>query len=284
MDKPKTAAGYPEGQVELIKSTCLTIASFLGDMMNDLVIVGGLVPSLIIDQSDLPDGIEQHAGTLDLDIGMSLAILDEEHYQEITERFRRADFEPDTNEKGNITPQRWRRKDLKNIKVDFLIPPTTDADKGGKIKHLEDDFAALIAPGLETAFKDALPITINGITLNGEKLEREIQVCGPGAYVLLKALAFRFRGENKDAYDLYYVIRNFGKDVNEVVDRFVALPDSEWKALAIEILKNDFSESNSIGPRRAAAFLRGEDVRDEELEVEISGFVLSFVDSVKEKV
>ena len=247
--------------------------------MDDLVIVGGLVPSLIIDQSDLQAGIEWHVGTLDLDIGMSLAILDEKHYQEITERFRGANFEPDTNEKGNITPQRWRRKDLQNIKVDFLIPPITVTDKGGKIKHLEHDFAALIAPGLETAFKDVLPITISGVTLNGEKLEREIQVCGPGAYVLLKALAFRFRGENKDAYDLYYVIRNFGNDINEVIERFVALPESESKALAIETLKNDFSEGNSTGPRRACLFLRGEDIRDEELENEIAGFVISFIDS-----
>jgi hypothetical protein len=30
------------------------------------------------------------------------------------------------------------------------------------------------------------------------------------AYVVLKALAFDSRGENKDAYDLFYVVRNYG--------------------------------------------------------------------------
>jgi hypothetical protein len=38
-------------------------------------------------------------------------------------------------------------------------------------------------------------------------------VCGAGAFVILKALAFRIRDENKDAYDLYYLLRNFGRGV-----------------------------------------------------------------------
>ncbi len=283
MHKPKTADGYPDGQVEIIKSTCLTVASVLGDLMGDLVIVGGVVPSLIIDQEALDEGVQMHVGTLDLDIGLSLAILDEQHYQEITERLRNADFEPDTNEKGNPTPQRWCRKDMKNIKVDFLISPTSEADKGGRIKHLENDFAALIAPGLETAFEDVITVTIDGTTLIGEKLERDIQVCGPGAFVLLKSLAFKNRGENKDAYDLYYVIRNYGRDMSEVANRFANLPDSEWKALAISTLNDDFAASDSVGTRRATAFLRGEGVRDEELGSDISGFVGSFVSAIAPK-
>jgi hypothetical protein len=35
--------------------------------------------------------------------------------------------------------------------------------------------------------------------------------------VVLKALAFKNRGENKDAYDLVYLLRHFGKGVDDVV-------------------------------------------------------------------
>jgi len=38
---------------------------------------------------------------------------------------------------------------------------------------------------------------------------------GPGAFVVLKALAFKGRGENKDAYDLYHLVRNFGEGVEK---------------------------------------------------------------------
>ena len=43
------------------------LATKLGDLMDDLVVVGGLVPSQLIDQASLPEGADAHAGTTDLD-------------------------------------------------------------------------------------------------------------------------------------------------------------------------------------------------------------------------
>ncbi len=52
-DKPTTAAGYGGGQTELVRATCLYVATKLGDVMDELVVVGGLVPSLLVKQEDL---------------------------------------------------------------------------------------------------------------------------------------------------------------------------------------------------------------------------------------
>ena len=43
-NKPSSAAGYPPGQVARVKATCLYLATKLGDLMPELVVVGGLVP------------------------------------------------------------------------------------------------------------------------------------------------------------------------------------------------------------------------------------------------
>jgi hypothetical protein len=51
MPKPKTAAGYERAQVERVRATCLYVATKLGDLLSELVVVGGLVPTLLIDQS-----------------------------------------------------------------------------------------------------------------------------------------------------------------------------------------------------------------------------------------
>ncbi len=64
-NKPKTIAGYESGQVELVLMTCRYICTILGDFTEDIVIVVGLVPSLLIDQSNLPEGVEPHAGTME---------------------------------------------------------------------------------------------------------------------------------------------------------------------------------------------------------------------------
>jgi hypothetical protein len=101
---------------------------------------------------------------------------------------------------------------------------------------------------------------MEGRTLHGEKLARDIPVCGVGAFVILKALAFRQRGENKDAYDLYYVSRYYGTAVEDVAARtkpLMGVPDAQR---AIGYLREDFEDVDSTGPVRAAAFLgRSED-------------------------
>jgi hypothetical protein len=95
-EKPKHASEYKGKQVALVRATCLYVATKLGDMMDDLVIVGGLVPSLIIDQEALAEDAEPHVGTMDLDVGLQIALLEEGRYRQLSERLRDAGFRMDT--------------------------------------------------------------------------------------------------------------------------------------------------------------------------------------------
>ena len=110
-EKPTTAAGYPSDQAARVKATCLYLATKLGDLMPELVVIGGLVPSLLIDQRNLPENVTPHVGTMDLDLGLAFALINEQRYQEVAERLRNAKFTPDRNEQGKPTRQRWRISD-----------------------------------------------------------------------------------------------------------------------------------------------------------------------------
>jgi len=271
-DKPTTATGYKSGQLELVRATCLYVATKLGDLMNEIVVVGGLVPSLLIDQRRLPDGADPHVGTMDLDVGLTLALLDHGRYRTLTERLRRASFTPDVNEDGNRTRQRWRVEGTGGaITVDFLIQPSREGDQGGRVRDIEPDFAAVIAPGLRLAFRDRTKVPLSGETIFGEQAAREVWVCGPGAFVVLKALAFGSRGENKDAYDLYYVMRNFGAGLEDImVSLGSLLPEPETQQ-AIGVLRRDFVTHDAVGPRRAAEFIHG--APDDATQADVVGFV-----------
>ncbi len=274
-DKPRYASEYRSEQVELVRATCLYVATKLGDMMADLVIVGGLVPSLIVDQSTLPESVDAHVGTMNLDVGLQLALLDEERYRELTGRFRDAGFSMDRNEAGNPTRQRWAITGTDKVTVDFLIPPSHKGDRGGRLRDIEPDFAAVIAPGLQCAFRDRQRVTIEGRTLFGEKARRDVWVCGAGAYVVLKALAFDSRGENKDAYDLFYVVRNFGAEVDDVVSKLQPLLDDAEARTALDVLRRDFTDPESTGPIRVAEFITGR--RDDEIQADVVGFVTALL-------
>jgi len=274
-DKPRRASDYKSEQVELVRATCLYVATRLGDMMDDLVIVGGLVPSLIVEQTTLPKDVDAHVGTMDLDVGLQLALLDEGRYRKLTERLRDAGFAMDKNDDGNPTRQRWVITNSGTVTVDFLIPPSREGDRPGKLRDIEPDFAAIIAPGLRCAFRDRQQVTIKGRTLFGEKAERNVWVCGAGAYVVLKALAFDSRGENKDAYDLFYIVRNFGADPEDVVARLKPLLDDEEARKTIDIMRRDFTDPESVGPMRVAEFVTGGP--DDTIQADVVGFVNTLI-------
>lgn len=281
-DKPKRAAEYSSEQHELVRATCLYVATKLGDLLEDIVVVGGLVPSLIVAQDPFVDGVEPHVGTLDLDLGLEVELLDSERYQELANRLRQAGFSMDANAAGNATRQRWKIEGQgKKVSLDFLIPPSRSGDRGGMLRDLLPDWAAIIAPGLSCAFRDRQRITLSGRTLLGERAERELWVCGAGAFVVLKALAFDGRGENKDAYDLYYVLRNYGTGIRDVASRLAPLLDAAEAQRALRILERDFLSPDHIGPMRVASFLASEG--DAPLLADVVGFVTALLRELKHR-
>src|SRR6187549_2242987 len=106
--KPSVVAGYSSSAAQLVSAASLYIATKLGDLHDDVVIVGGLVPSLIVPQSQLPADRPPHVGTLDVDLGLAVGVLDLERYHELRVRLQNAGFEPDINDAGKLTSQRWR--------------------------------------------------------------------------------------------------------------------------------------------------------------------------------
>jgi len=274
--KPATAAGYSPAALNVARAASLYIATKLGDLRDDIVIVGGLVPILIIPQVEIPAGRPLHVGTMDVDLGLAIAILNEQRYHELCERLRAAGFGPDINESGRATNQSWRiEAEGQTVTVDFLIPATLVDDRGGALRNLEEGFAAIITPGLELAFEDKRLVKLEGETLRHEQASREVLVCEAGAYTVLKSLAFDGRGENKDAYDLVYVLQNYGSGIADVFQRMQPLLSNPSTQKALAILERDFTTVDSLGPRRVAEFLGQQ--HDETIRADAAGAARSFL-------
>lgn len=276
--KPSTSEGYDLATTRHAKATCLYVATKLGDLMDSVVIIGGLVPSLLVPQNQHAVTAEPHAGTMDLDLGLDVELLTTGLYEPLTDRLRAAGFTLDTNDRGNPTRQRWLPPaGFRSVGVDFLIPPTRKADRGGALRNIQPDFAAVIAPGLHLAFRDSVTVPLRGTTIAGERATRRVNVCGPGAFVVLKALAFRERGENKDAYDLYYLLRYYGSTLDDIADRLRPLLDDDATRFAVAILREDFTEHDGVGPQRAARFLNAGQP-DDDTQADVVGFATRLLD------
>lgn len=234
---------------------CLTVVATLGGYLDDICIVGGFVPSLLVPETANADGgaYADHPGTTDLDVGLATALLDDRRYDEISERLRQERFRPDTNGAGNLVLQRWHHG---GVTVDFLIPPTSHTQPGRRIQALDGELGAVVTPGLELAFEERMQVEIEGRTLTGVEIRREVPVCGPAAFTVLKALAFADRGEPKDAYDLVYVIKRWPGGVEAIADRLHAhaVRHASVVERALELLRRDFEHPAALGPMRAVDF------------------------------
>lgn len=282
LGKPRVASGYAPRMLELVHATCLYVATVLGDLLEENVtIVGGFVPCLLIPQDALEPPADRHIGTRDLDLGLALGVLDHERYEVIARRLRNAGFRPDLNKGHNLTRQRWRIDSATDtaVTVDFLIPPVPGGPAASAPFSLDRDFAATVTPGLDLAFVDRVAISLEGRTIRGEWARRTVWVCGPGAFVVLKALAFRGRGERKDAYDLYYVLRHYGISVADVAVRMRLLLGSPDAQRAVAFLREDFARVDAVGPTRVAAFL--ERMGDDAVQADARAFVLELLDQLE---
>lgn len=283
--RPSTAAGYRPEWLDWARSLCLELATILGGFFEeDVTIVGGLVPPLLISEEDLEAGADVHPGTMDVDVALSLALLDESRYSALSERLRQAGFQPGTTEDGDVTRQTWvvQAEGDGEMELEFLIGPPSEEAEPGSLQDLEGDFAAWVIPGMQLSFDDRERVTLGGRTLRGEEVEEEdVWVAGPGAFVVLKALAFGERGYNKDAYDLYYVIRHYGEGVQDVAGRLTPLLDDPGAMKALNLLRRRFRTVDAPGPSRAAAFLGRED--DDDLRADVRGFVMDLVEACEER-
>jgi hypothetical protein len=281
---PKWAGDYHADDLALVKAGCLTVATSLGDLMREIVIVGGYVPSLLIDiardEIDAADPLERHVGTLDLDLAFAVTLLDDERYSEVAKQLKSAGFEPEPKDNGQTKSQTWRYEEQHGLKVDFLIAPTGADDEGGKLKNLEKDFAAFIIPGLSLVHQHFEEVTIEGITLRNALATATVRVCSAPVYIFLKASAMGQRGKDKDDYDAYYVLRNHSEGVDPLADDYAQLivDGSKEAADALEMMRKRYAEVDSVGPVAVSQFVNG--ANDDELQADARAFFLDFVEAV----
>ena len=250
--KPKTASGYSAEQTALVERTLVTVWRHIGEYRDHLVLVGGLVPRYLVDKAyerEVPFG-SGHCGTMDVDLGVSLAVADLKTYESIRDQLvDEIGFKRNENEAGNKQKHSFVKEiDGQDVNIDFLTtyyegPETT-------IRKVEDDLSAIQAEGLGLALAYPLMIDIRADLLTGDGLyTATVPICRAVPYIVLKALSFSERGARKDAYDLVYTLINYGDGPETVAGE---LKDTEREAdsfkHAIRELEKLFASEDENGP------------------------------------
>lgn len=266
-EKPQHIEGYTKEATVLAESALLDIWRYLGDFHEHLVLVGGLVPRYLVDRSEAEFIVERpgHCGSMDVDLGVGLAVADEETYRTMRKTLiDKLGFKPGANDAGREQRHSFVKKlEGKDVILDFLTVNYDGPET--KVREIEDSLSAIQAEGLGLALKDPLVVHMEGRLLSGDLTAEEVRICRAVPYVVLKALAFQNRGEPKDAYDLVYTLRYYQDGPASVAAELRGDErNAESFQHALDILSRRFGSLEHDGAGSYAGFAGENEARDRE--------------------
>ncbi len=240
---------YPPDAVEAAKSVLVELVHVLGEYRDDMVIVGGWVPPLL-----MPDSTG-HVGSTDVDIALNHLAGTDEAYARISESLRANGYRQD-----DCQPFIWYREvdaggeTPVTVEVDFLAGEYGGRGKNHRTQHVQD-LQPRKARGADLLFDEVEERDVEAMLPSGAIDSVTVRVAGVAPYIVMKSAALDARIKHKDAYDIWFVLANYPGGVNAVIEQFAPFADHGLVLEAIEILKKKFESPNHFGPTSVAEFL-----------------------------
>ncbi len=203
--EPQSAADYDDRTTTAVKSVLVEMGQILGSFRGKFAIIGGSVPWLLLENEDMP-----HVGTLDVDLGLNAEALGDGEYAKLIDALQGHGY---LQREGLRRFQLVRQVPAQDsgamidIVVDFLMPRDAEVIKNDP--PLVSDFAVQRADGADLATVFYKMVAITAPMPGGGMNRVEIAVCSIPALLAMKGHAIELRYKQKDAYDIYYSVRNF---------------------------------------------------------------------------
>jgi len=275
--KPKHQGGYTALHAGLCERTLVTLLRGLGPWKAGVYLAGGLVPRYLIPRpSGGPSVPPPHAGTTDVDLVLDLEVLATvDAYRRLEQNLRALGFERGRNDEGRVQHFSWRKPIGGGVTVVVDLLCDAALAEGGQVAELpgERRLSALKIPGAHLVIADHVEIDLTAILLDERGVATEtVRVANIVPFIMLKALAYEDRFEEKDAYDLVYCLMYYGGGPEDVAAQFAERlqrwPDEPLLARAIEVLRTRFASDEQTpgarkdGPISYARFLADPGRRD----------------------
>lgn len=203
--EPQSAADYNDRTSAAVKSVLIEIGQILGSFKGKFAIIGGAVPWLLLANEDMP-----HVGTLDVDVGLDAEALGDGEYASLIGALQGHGY---AQREGLRRFQLVRQVPALDggpaidIVVDFLMPRDAEIVKNNL--PFISDFAVQRADGADLAMRFYELVAVTGAMPDGGTNRVEIAVCSIPALLAMKGHALAGRYKQKDAYDIYFCIRNY---------------------------------------------------------------------------
>ena len=249
--EPQHAADYDDRTTAAVKTVLIEMGQILGSFKGKFAVVGGAVPWLLLDNEDM-----RHVGTLDVDIGLDPVALGNGEYANLVASLL-----------GHGYEQRKERKRFQLVRtvgaldggapidvvVDFLMPRDADIVKNNPPRI--SDFAVQKAHGADLATRFCQMVAVTGPMPTGGTNRVEIAVCSIPALLAMKGHAVEGRYKQKDAYDIYYSVRNYPGGPDALAEACRPLLAHDSGTAGFKFIEAKFDTPDGYGPSCVRKFI-----------------------------
>lgn len=241
-----TKSDYPDHEVQTCFSVLLDLMTVLGEFRDKIVIMGGHVPRLA-----LPKSSERYQGTLDIDLAMDFRRIDDTTYKTLVETLKENGY---FQKEGEQPFKFFREVKGKTFEIDLLAGEYGGTGEGRRHQEVQDARARK-ARGCELVFDHYIEVKLDGKLPSGADNSVQVRVAGIGPFLVTKGMALWTRKKEKDAYDVYFCIKNYPAGYKALAEELRPIVENSLVQEGLGKIRAKFEKVNSIGPNFVADFL-----------------------------
>ncbi len=244
----RSTSDYLPDAVEAAKSVLVELVHILGEYRDDMVVVGGWVPPLL-----MPDS-KGHVGSTDVDVALNHLAENDQAYARISTLLKNRGYEQDEKQ-----PFIWYRTVCIDggsvvVEVDFLAGEYGGRGKTHRTQQVQD-LRPRKARGADLLFSRYVEREISGRVPGGALDTVLVKVAGVVPYIVMKSAALNSRVKEKDAYDIWFTLANYPGGADLIAREFEAVAGHGLVRETVGALKAKFASPDHFGPVSVATFL-----------------------------
>jgi hypothetical protein len=251
---------YPAIAVEAARSVMLELVRLLGEYRDDAVIIGGWVPELLLSGAQ-----PKHIGSIDVDLALNHRRITEAGYRTILEHLTQRGYKPGDNPHVFYRDVIVEGQEVK-VEVDLLAGEYGGTGKSRRHQRIQD-ITPRKARGCDLAFEMNSEVQLEGTLPDGGEDCAKVRVAGIVPFIIMKGMALSDRMKAKDAWDIWFCLKNYPGGLGALVDAFRPHIKNKLVAEGLRKIREKFTSPNHVGPKWVADFDEIDDQETRELRI-----------------
>lgn len=261
---PRFADDFDPVTTGASRSALLELARTLKHYSDALVLVGGWVPYLLIEEHLRPGNPFTHVGSIDIDLVVDPSKIGEDEYRTIVELMGDVGWREIPGKRFSFLRTVPSTDGVpRDIQVDFLTPTLDGPGREHRHRPIQPDLQARTMRGAELALTHRSLRKLSGNLPDGAETAAGILMLDVVGCLGTKGIALGERFKHKDAYDIVSILDNYGSGVSEMASLFKPFASDPLIDEALRVIEDKFRTERSEGPVWYAEFLKGDAVARE---------------------